>query len=110
MTYPLNSAFNLSMPEKVMLRAFITGTKLNDPGNADSVWTSEALSTLNSILDGTIDTEPPSAIAQDLFCIFTDLILRKDLQSKDIEFARTETVHHRFLLRRRQPSVQQPQP
>ena len=87
MSYPPNPQFHLTVSEKVMLRAFIQGTQVAEAGNPDSLWTHEALTALQQVLDGSTE-KLESAIVQDLFCIFAELILQKDKLAGDIQFTK----------------------
>lgn len=99
MPSPSPATFTLHAREKVMLNAFIRGTTLANPKDADSLWTTEALTGLQSILENTIDQEAiPPHLVQDLLCIFADLIMRKDTLSTDTEFTRIMVKFMHYLV------------
>jgi hypothetical protein len=97
MLYQKMPSFNLTASEKVMLQAFIQGTQVTEKDNKDPVWTNEALDGLQDILDGQT-SDIPSHLAQDLFCIFTDLIIRKELGRGNVDFTKIMAKFMHYLV------------
>jgi hypothetical protein len=114
MANPSVLTFDLHLHEKILLNAFIRGTTLSENEKQDGLWTTEALTGLQAILDGTMDPDAiPPHLVQDLLCVFADLITRKDSMSRDAAFTQIMVKFMHYLIslidwtRKRKPKGRQ---